>query len=428
VGTLRPKPKCTGITGPVIFKNPSTSSTGATASVVVARTLVHLSIDPAETTSTHPKMRFARLTVITFALFLAVVAPASARSIPVDQLEKTLENLMSRMHLGNAPPKRFNEYKIMPGHDKRSVVLSAQPHEYVKTDTLPKTFVWSNVKGHNFLSKSLNQHIPQYCGSCWAHGAMSALADRIQIASGKHRAQDVNLAIQHILNCGTEIAGSCHGGSHTGAYQFVHDTGFVPFDTCLPYEACSAESTEGNCARGGDYTCTAMNTCRTCSTFAEFGGFCSALSTFPNATVAEYGMISGEDAIMAEIYARGPVSAGIDADGLRGYVGGIYSDTPDFEINHIVSIVGWGTAEDGTKYWVVRNSWGQYWGEMGYFRIIRGVNSLGIEDEVAWATPGVWTHMNVACYEDGSNCIKKKEYVDPSTPGRKPYGQYHMES
>ena len=256
-------------------------------------------------------MRFTRLAVIALALLVAVVAPASARSLPVDQLEKTLEILTSRMHLGHAPPKRFNEYKIMPGHDKRSVVLSAQPHEYVKADTLPKTFVWSNVKGHNFLSKSLNQHIPQYCGSCWAHGAMSALADRIQIASGKNRAQDVNLAIQHILNCGTEIAGSCHGGSHTGAYQFVHDTGFVPFDTCLPYEACSAESTEGNCARGGDYTCTAMNTCRTCSTFAEFGGFCSALSTFPNATVAEYGMISGEDAIMAEIYARGPVSAGI---------------------------------------------------------------------------------------------------------------------
>jgi cathepsin X len=65
---------------------------------------------------------------------------------------------------------------------------------------------------------------------------------------------------------------------------------------------------------------------------------------------------------------------------------------------------------------------------MGYFRIIRGVNSLGIEDEVAWATPGEWTHMNVACYEDGSNCIKKKSYVDPSTPGRMPYGRFHLEN
>lgn len=365
-----------------------------------------------------------------FLAFLVALAAASAprvraRALGVDALGTSTLELAAPT---SAKPARFNEYKIMPGHTKRSHVLSARAHEYVDAATLPKTFVWNDVKGHNFLTKSLNQHIPQYCGSCWAHGAMSALADRIQIASGKKRAQDVNLAIQHILNCGTEIAGSCHGGSHTGAYQFVHDTGFVPYDTCLPYEACSAESTEGNCARGGDYTCTAMNTCRTCSTFAEFGGFCSALSTFPNATVAEYGMISGEKEIMAEIFARGPVSAGIDADGLRGYVGGIYKDTPDFEINHIVSIVGWGTADDGTKYWVVRNSWGQYWGEMGFFRIIRGVNSLGIEDEVAWATPGSWTHMNFACYEDGSNCIRKKDYVDPSTPGRKPYGEYHLEN
>ena len=30
---------------------------------------------------------------------------------------------------------------------------------------------------------------------------------------------DINLAIQYILNCGAEVAGSCHGGSGTGAYQ-----------------------------------------------------------------------------------------------------------------------------------------------------------------------------------------------------------------
>jgi len=64
--------------------------------------------------------------------------------------------------------------------------------------------------------------------------------------------------------------------------------------------------------------------------------------TFPNATVKEYGTISGEAAIMKEIFARGPVAAGIDADGLRSYTKGIYTDTPSYEINHIVSIVGWG--------------------------------------------------------------------------------------
>jgi cathepsin X len=46
----------------------------------------------------------------------------------------------------------------------------------------------------------------QYCGSCWAHGAASALADRIKIANDA-KGPDVNLAIQYILNCGAGIAG-----------------------------------------------------------------------------------------------------------------------------------------------------------------------------------------------------------------------------
>jgi cathepsin X len=55
---------------------------------------------------------------------------------------------------------------------------------------------------------------------------------------------------------------------------------------------------------------------------------------------------------------------------------------------------------------------------MGYFRILMGHNSLGIELEVAWATPGSFTIHNVPCHEDGSNCngskMKSQTYVDPS--------------
>ena len=110
------------------------------------------------------------------------------------------------------------------------------------------------------------QHIPQYCGSCWAHGALSSLADRIKIARGG-QGTDINLAIQFILNCGTEMAGSCHGGYHTQTYEFIQQTGYVPYDTCMPYIACSDESTDGICPYV-DSKCSAITTCKTCDTFA----------------------------------------------------------------------------------------------------------------------------------------------------------------
>ena len=51
---------------------------------------------------------------------------------------------------------------------------------------------------------------------------------------------------------------------------------------------------------------------------------------------------------------------------------------------------------------------------MGFFRILAGHNSLGIELDVAWATPDTFTVNNYPCYEDGSNCIIQAKYEDPS--------------
>ena len=114
--------------------------------------------------------------------------------------------------------------------------------------------------------------------------------------------------------------------------------------------------------------------------------------SYPIFSIDSYGSVSGEEDMMNEIYQRGPIACGIDASGLENYTGGIINDTSGTtNLTHVVSIVGYGV-EDGIPYWFVRNSWGSYFGESGFFRIIRGTNNLGIEKSCHWAAPkDTWT-------------------------------------
>lgn len=49
---------------------------------------------------------------------------------------------------------------------------------------LPASFDYRPL---GLLTADLNQHIPTYCGSCWAHATMSSIADRIKIATNGKR-------------------------------------------------------------------------------------------------------------------------------------------------------------------------------------------------------------------------------------------------
>ena len=116
-----------------------------------------------------------------------------------------------------------------------SYEVGTAPHE--NPVDLPKELNWCDKDGVNYCTRSRNQHIPQYCGSCWAHGSVSALGDRIKIARGA-KGIDIDLSVQHILNCGG--VGSCHGGSVIGPYQWIHQitkkTGAgISYETSNPY-------------------------------------------------------------------------------------------------------------------------------------------------------------------------------------------------
>lgn len=80
---------------------------------------------------------------------------------------------------------------------------------------------------------------------------------------------------------------------------------------------------------------------------------------------------------MNEIYQRGPIvcSAATDSAFMYDYRSGVYTGPNSTTIDHNVEVVGWGV-EDGIDYWHVRNSWGSYWGELGFFKLAKGDNLL----------------------------------------------------
>jgi len=150
------------------------------------------------------------------------------------------------------------------------------------------------------------------------------------------------------------------------------------------------EITDETCAiyraRGHDngHGCSAMAVCENCMP----GEPCFVPDEYLVYGTEEYGKVSGEEAMMQEIYQRGPIACGIAVpDALENYTSGVFQDTTgDMDIVHDISIVGYGV-DNGTKYWTVRNSWGTHYGESGFVRVIRGINNIAIESDCAWATP-----------------------------------------
>ncbi len=89
------------------------------------------------------------------------------------------------------------------------------------------------------------------------------------------------------------------------------------------------------------------------------------------------------------LYETAPLAIALNATPLQTYTGGIIDKTssqcPTYGINHAVTLVGYGN-EGGVDYWLVKNSWGQDWGEQGYFRMTRGKGTCGINCYVTTAT------------------------------------------
>merc|ERR1712070_1007417 len=305
--------------------------------------------------------------VVALALCQAVLASQQDSSIVLNDDDKLQDSAATVQTDHDGIPNHYHKVD----HAKMGYEIhSPLPHETINLLELPDQFDWRDVGGKSYVSVARNQHIPQYCGACWAFGSLSALNDRIKIMR-KNQWPDIVLSPQHMINCGK--GGNCKGGNHFLAYKWLTTSEGVVDETCAPYEA-------------KNHKCNAERVCKDC----KHSGTCSAVKNPSKYKIAEFGAVVGEQNIMAEIKARGPVACGVAVtkDFMNNYKGGVYEDTSgENRIRHVISLLGWGVAKDGSKYWIGRNSWGSYWGENGFFKIVRGKNNLMIESECAWAVP-----------------------------------------
>lgn len=204
------------------------------------------------------------------------------------------------------------------------------------------------------------------CGACWAFAAVEALGDRVCIRSGGRMI--VDLSVQQLIGC-NELSSGCDGGYLLSTWRYLKENGVVTED-CYKYSILT---------KVFGFT----GTCR----LNWYGSYCPSnrsADPFFFKSLGAYQLDSNENTIMAEIYMYGPAEAGFQVyTDFMHYKSGIYRHVYGRHIGgHAVKIVGWGE-EDSVKYWLVANSWGSRWGNMGgYFMILRGQNECEIESYV----------------------------------------------
>ena len=185
------------------------------------------------------------------------------------------------------------------------------------------------------------------CGSCWAFSTIQAVESAYALKTGKL----LSLSEQNLVDCATECNG-CNGGLMDAALNYVINNQGGKFNTesDYPYKGSTRHKK------------------------------CKFDSKKAVASVSKYiNVVYGnEDDLQAKISQYGPAAIAIDAShySFQLYSKGIYDEKrcSTSNLDHAVGCVGYGS-EKGKDYWIVRNSWGDSWGEKGYIRMIKGKNN-----------------------------------------------------
>uniref|UniRef100_A0A182ILU3 Peptidase C1A papain C-terminal domain-containing protein n=1 Tax=Anopheles atroparvus TaxID=41427 RepID=A0A182ILU3_ANOAO len=228
-------------------------------------------------------------------------------------------------------------------------------YEYVYDIEIPESFdareQWPTCAS---LQEIRNQGT---CGSCWAVAAASVMSDRVCIHS--NGTINVALAAEDLMGCCVDCGNGCEGGFLDGtSFQYWVDAGL-----CHPEHSPKCSH---HCQDGADRRYTKDKL------YGEVA----------------YSVPRDERMIRYEIMTNGPVEAGFDVyEDMLLYKSGVYRHVYGEQIGkHAVRIIGWGR-EGRFPYWLIANSYGEEWGDHGYFKFVRGSNHLGIESNVITGLP-----------------------------------------
>ena len=234
-----------------------------------------------------------------------------------------------------------------------------------------------------------------FVGTCWAFSTVANVEGQYFLSTNT----SLKLSEEFLVDCDGTADYDLHhadcsifGGWPYLAYQYLIQRGGIPSEQNLPY-----------CAGTGEcYPCMAgpVDLCGpppySCDRERSVN-VCSSTNLDPAATIADWGAVdSDEAALTSALQSIGPLSALLDAGSLQFYKGGVWTGSMNGDasdsllrgcsttyLNHAVLITGYGVDSDsGLPYWSVKNSWGEEWGEDGYFRIVRGKGECGINTAV----------------------------------------------